>query len=47
MVTEYRAQILLNETGKKFTAGFPQCVNGAIQYGDGIKAHAVFLSQYQ
>jgi transposase len=47
MVTEYRAQILLNETGKKFTAEFPQGVNGAIQYGDGIKAHAVYLSQYQ
>jgi transposase len=47
MVTEYRAQILINETGKKFTAEFPQGVNSAIQYGDGIKAHAVYLSQYQ
>ena len=26
---------------------FPDGVNGRIQYGNGLKAHAVYLSQYQ
>ena len=47
VVTEYQAQILENEQGKRFTAGFPDGVNSPIQYGVGVKAHAVYLSQYQ
>jgi len=47
IVTEYQAQILENESGKRFTAPFPDGVNSRIQYGNGVKAHAVYLSQYQ
>lgn len=47
IITEYRAQILENEQGKQFIADFPDGVNSHIQYGASIKAHAVYLSQYQ
>jgi transposase len=47
VVTEYQAQRLINEKGQCFTAPFPDKVTKAVQYGDGIKAHAVYLSQYQ
>jgi transposase len=47
VVTEYRAQILVNELGQHFVAKFPKDVNSRIQYGNGLKAHAVYLSQYQ
>ncbi|MCG6202944.1 IS66 family transposase [Psychromonas antarctica] len=47
VVTEYQAQILENEFGKRFIASFPDGVNSRIQYGNGLKAHAVYLSQYQ
>ena len=47
VVTEYQAQILVDEFGKRFIAPFPEGVNSRIQYGDGLKAHAVYLSQYQ
>jgi transposase len=47
VVTEYQAQRLINETGQRFTAPFPETVTKAVQYGNGIKAHAVYLSQYQ
>jgi transposase len=47
VVTEYQAQRLINEQGKCFVAPFPKKVCKAVQYGDGIKAHAVYLSQYQ
>jgi len=46
-VTEYQAQVLENDQGKRFTASFPDDVTKAVQYGDQLKAHAVYLSQYQ
>jgi len=47
-VTEYQAQILINkETGKQYTASFPVNVTKSVQYGNKLKAHAVYLSQYQ
>jgi transposase len=46
-VTEYRAQVLIDEAGQRFVATFPAKVNRPVQYGDSIKAHAVYLSQYQ
>ncbi len=47
VVTEYRAQILVGSNGKKYIAPFPQGVNSDIQYGNSIKAHSVYLSQFQ
>lgn len=47
IITEYRAQVLVNEQGQRFVAEFPENVTRPIQYGAGIKVHAVYLSQYQ
>ncbi len=47
IVTEYRAEILVDENGQRFVAPFPEHVTKAVQYGNGVKAHAVYLSQYQ
>ena len=46
-VTEYQAQVLLNERGERFVAPFPEGITKAAQYGQSIKAHAVYMSQYQ
>ena len=47
MVTEYRAQVLEDENGNRYVAPFPEGVTKAVQYGTGLKAHAVYLSQFQ
>lgn len=47
VVTEYRAQILQDLEGRRHTAAFPPSVTKAVQYGNGVKAQAVYLSQYQ
>ena len=47
MVTEYRAQILENTNGKRYIASFPQDITSDIQYGNNLKAHAVYMSQFQ
>jgi len=47
IVTEYRAQILEDALGKKYIAPFPEGVVRPVQYGQSIKAHAVYLSQFQ
>ena len=47
VVTEYRAQILEDDTGHRFVAPFPKGVTKSAQYGTGIKAHSVYLSQFQ
>ena len=47
LITEYRAEILVAENGQRFVAPFPDHVTKAVQYGNGVKAHAVYLSQYQ
>jgi len=47
-ITEYQAQVLIHkETGKRYVASFPKGVNKAVQYGDKLKSHAVYMSQYQ
>ena len=46
-VTEYRAQILEDKKGKRFVAEFPDGVTQPTQYGSGVKAHAVYMSQFQ
>lgn len=47
VVTEYRAQILEDANGRRFIADFPPEVSKAVQYGIGVKAQAVYQSQYQ
>jgi len=47
VVTEYRAQVLENENGRRFVAPFPKGVDKAVQYGIGIKVHSVYMSQFQ
>ncbi len=47
VVTEYRAQILKDAQGKRYVAPFPAQVTRPVQYGTTLKAHAVYLSQFQ
>jgi transposase len=48
VITEYQVEVLINiETGEKYTAEFPEKVTKAIQYGDKLKSHVVYMSQYQ
>jgi transposase len=47
VVTEYQAEIMINQKGEKITAGFPEGVSQATQYGNSVKAHAVYMSVYQ
>ncbi len=47
VVTEYQAQVLEDKNGKRFTAPFPEGITKAVQYGAGLKAHSVYLSQFQ
>jgi transposase len=46
-VTEYRAQILKDDLGNRLVAPFPDRVKRSVQYGIGIKANAVYMSQFQ
>jgi len=46
-VTEYRAEILVNELGEAYVAEFPQGVTEPAQYGTSVKATSVYLSQFQ
>lgn len=47
-VTEYQAEVLINKiTGNRYVASFPGDVGKAVQYGKQLKAHAVYMSQYQ
>jgi len=47
VVTEYRAQIVEDDNGNRFVAAFPKEVTKAVQYGTGLKAHSVYMSQFQ
>lgn len=46
-VTEYQAEIVMDEKGNRFVAPFPKDVTKAVQYGNGIKTHSVYMSQFQ
>jgi transposase len=45
-VVEYRAEILRDKEGNRVVAEFPTEVTNSVQYGNGVKAHSVYLSQY-
>ena len=47
VITEYRAQILEDAKGKRYTAPFPEGVSRPVQYGIDVKVHSVYMSQYQ
>lgn len=47
VVTEWQAEILVDQNGKKFVAPFPEGVTRPVQYGVGVKINSVYLSQYQ
>ena len=47
VVTEYQAQILEDSKGNRFVAPFPEEVTKAVQYGKSVKAHSVYMSQFQ
>ena len=47
IVTEYRAQILEDINGNRYTAPFPEGINRPVQYGIDVKVHSVYMSQYQ
>lgn len=46
-VTEYRAEILENSKKEQYVADFPEGVTSPVQYGNGVKVHSTYLSQYQ
>lgn len=47
IITEYRAQILEDGEGNKYTAEFPKHITRPIQYGPKAKANSVYMSQFQ
>lgn len=46
-VTEYQAEVLINNAGEVYVAEFPEGVTEPAQYGLGVKSTSVYLSQYQ
>lgn len=46
-VTEFRAQILVDENNRRFVAPFPPGVDREVQYGSSVKSHSVYLSNFQ
>ena len=46
-ITEYRAQVLVDNLGEKYVAQFPKGIDGAVQYGSTVRGMAVYLSHYQ
>lgn len=46
-VTEWRAQILEADNGKRYVASFPADVTRPVQYGSGVKVNAVYMSQFK
>ena len=47
VITEYRAQILEDQNGKRYVAEFPANVKTDVQYGIGAKVNSVYMSQFQ
>jgi transposase len=47
IITEYRAEIMEDEQGRRVVAPFPDHVKVKTQYGASVKVHAVYMSNYQ
>lgn len=47
VVTEWRAEVLMDQGGKRYVAPFPEGVTRPVQYGIGVKVNSVYMSQYQ
>jgi len=47
IVTEYQAQVMIDEFGNRFVAEFPAHITKAIQYGPAVKAHAIDMNYFQ
>ncbi|MBM2834443.1 MAG: hypothetical protein HW406_1604 [Candidatus Brocadiaceae bacterium] len=43
VVTEYQAEILVDNNGRQLVASFPEGVTKAVPYGGDLKAHAVYI----
>lgn len=46
-ITEYQAQVLIDNLGVKYVAQFPKGIDGAVQYGPTVRGMAVYLSNFQ
>jgi transposase len=46
-VTEYQAQVLLDNLGEKYVAKFPKGIDSHVQYGPSVRSLSVYLSNYQ
>lgn len=46
-ITEYRAEVLVDEKGNRFVAEFPEQVTSYTQYGNSVKAQSVYMSIWQ
>ena len=46
-ITEYQAQVLMDNYGEKYVAQFPKGIDGVVQYGSTVRGMAVYLSNYQ
>lgn len=46
-VTEWRAEVLEHQNGKRYVAEFPKDVTRPVQYGINVKVNAVYMSQFQ
>jgi transposase len=47
VVTEYQAEILEDERGRRVVAPFPEHVKVKTQYASGVKIHSVYMSNFQ
>jgi transposase len=47
VVTEYQAEILEDERGRRVVACFPDHVKVKTQYASGVKIHSVYMSNFQ
>jgi transposase len=47
VVTEYQAEILEDEHGRRVVAPFPEHVTVKAQYASGVKIHSVYMSNFQ